>query len=450
MLKSNTTELGYILAALGFTLIAMATTEPALNTGDYARVLNSMSLEVGVWKQPGHCLAYVSSPAEWPTSSAAFFGMIFGFVDRAIGSNCLSIDHWFLILSMIYWIGGLLVLRRGKGLIKGISAFLLFASYFLFAGFLYSFYQEAVLLPLTPWLYLGFAARNPSTIPFVLLIGFALLSKPQAVFFAPVFFFLVIALHRRAPSWTRTSLGLAMIFATSAFSLANTCCGEQNAYNRIFNGIGWTILKAEDWPAPEFDQRHSYFYENQSELTSQAGPACAPNQLKLMGTTYWPTGNDIRTSSDTSEPAIENAEFVKNLNFWDFLSCFASETSASDYLNTTFSQFFGSDFSVPYIFKYSGRGGLLETINQFRKLILNHLPILLAIAVVVAILLRARAWAAILLIYLFLAAPLFVALGDGFFEFEKHILLHFLFLICPGFLFLLLPFEKSEPEPHPE
>ena len=51
-------------------------------------------------------------------------------------------------------------------------------------------------------------------------------------------------------------------------------------YNRLFNGIGWSLLDADTWPQTEFDARHTYFSQHEAALTEQAGHACAPQEAR--------------------------------------------------------------------------------------------------------------------------------------------------------------------------
>lgn len=421
-----------VLVGLFLTILGMATTSPALNTGDYVRTLSAMSLAVGEWSVPDVCMPYTSITAEPPTSTLALFGMVFSRLDQALGHACLHHERWYAALSLIYWIGVLVALQAGTGALAATRLFLFALAFFLFSGFFYSFYQEAALIALSPWLVATVQARKPALVPFLGVLALSMYVKTQMLLFAPVFFMWIILAHRRAPSRIRTGLGTAVIalvgwqtLHTDAFNV------EQNAFNRIFNGIGWSLLEAETWPEREFDARHTYFYDHEAALTTRAGHACAPAHLDIMGTAFWPTADDIVHGARATPTAREDADFVQHLGFADFFGCLSGAISPVRYLHTIYAIYLASDYAVPYAISYDRGGVVADLANAIRALLLRYLPYVGAAAALLAVAFTRSRSLALAAGYVLVLTPVLVVVADGYFEFEKHMNLSFMMLLGP-------------------
>ncbi len=449
--KSNRNLAFFVVIAVFFTVLGMATTSPALNTGDYARTLEAMSLAVGEWSVPDTCIPYNATIAEPPTSTLAVFGLLFSQLDRALGHDCMHHERWYIALSLIYWIGGFVALQRETGARTVVKLVLLASVFFLFSGFLYSFYQEAFLIALSPWLFAILQARKPALIPFLVVLALAMFVKTQILFFVPLFLLWIYQAHKRAPSAIRSGLAVVVIAVVGWLSLQdNTFNAEQNAYNRIFNGIGWSLLEVETWPETEFDARHTYFYEHEAALTELAGHACAPAHLDIMGTAFWPTADDIWNMARSSPTPGQDAAFVQHLNFGDFLACFKSTVSPARYLYTIYAVYLNSDYAVPYAINYDrGDGGsFADVANAIRALILRHLPYVAGAAALMAVALSRSRSIALAAGYILLVTPVLVDVADGFFEFEKHMDMNFIMLLGP--VLLGAPDFRRVPKPGSE
>ena len=431
--KYNRELVWVVVVGLFFTILGMATTSPALNTGDYDRTLMTMALSVGGWSVPDVCIPYNTADIEAPTSTLAIFGNLFSQLDRALGHDCLHHERWYIALSLIYWLGVFFAVRLPAGARPATKLVLFSLVFFLFSGFFYSFYQEAMLFALTPWLFAILQARQPALLPFLLVLALAMYVKTQMLLFVPVLMLWIIQAHDRAPSRLRTVLATAVVVAVGWLALhADTFNTEQNAFNRIFNGIGWSLLEAETWPEHEFDARHSYFYDHEAALTRQAGHACAPAHLDIMGTAFWPTADDLAHMVRDTPTAREDADFVQHLGLGDFLACLqGGAVSPLRYLHTIYAIYLGSDYAVPYAIPYDRSGAVAEAANALRAALLRHLPYLGGLAALVAIALSRSRAVALAAGYILIVTPVLVVMADGYFEFEKHMTMSFVMLLGP-------------------
>ncbi len=439
MTRNHVSEIAFLVAATLLTLLAMEITDPALNIGDFYRVLELMFLYLPDMAVPGDCMAYTEmDQVPGPKPALALFGALVAGLDRAFGSQCLSIDLWFLSLSAVYWLGSFFAIRGARGVNLLLRCLLLLIVFFVFSGFLKSFFEETFLIALVPWIALLAGQKSPSLWLFAPVVFLALISKSQAVLFAPVFSYIAARMYLASRSVVRTSLAVSVVALGCGYTLwYSYSIGNNvfNSYNRIYNGIGWARLDVGNWPTVGYGEREFYFAQNQDAFMADTESMCAPGNLNLMGTSFWPTAFELQRNPVVITGDYDTAMFLDELGFDEFFSCFAQELSPTDFLRSIYQVFLKSDYRLETIILHSADGLMLGYADELRQWLLRYLSILLAAASVLIVMVYRDIGPSSVTAYLLLASPVFVVLGDGFFEFERHMIINFAFLSSAFFLF---------------
>ena len=444
----QTARQSLVLSALiAVLLIAVFTVSlgPVINNGDYWRVNGSMWIDIREWTQPPRVVPLGAEQAFLrPESPAGLLGMMLAGAHRLVGATGFSVALWFVVLSSIYWSGAIAHLTALAGRMRATCLLLFALFYATFCGFFYSFFEESFTIAILPWLLFAADPRRFNIWIFSALCVLLLTSKSQAIFFFPVLaFYAWRGIRARGrPLWT----GLVFLLLCGAAIAATLHKSHPvpNSYNRLFNGLGWTTMQVEDWPATQFSQRLAYFSANREALALPGPVTCVPGAQRLMGTTFWPTGQEILDAAETSDAAATQAETLLSLGLSEFAACLGEVTSPAEYLATTFEVAMGSDYRLEYI-ALGGPRGENSLIGKLQSVLLARLaPVMLAGLLIVA-LVSASPSGVIVAIYAFGAAPLFVILGDGFYEFEKHMMPHLAFLLIPAIELLRRRFSAPEP-----
>lgn len=419
------TRISCLLACLAAIALAFAITRPAVNTGDYGRVTRSFDLEFAVGEAPGECPAFKPELSYPPASPVSVAGMATGGAARLLGGRCFPTGMWFALLSAIYWAGVAASAAALSGWRLAAWCAGSIATYLLFADLLNSFYEEAMFVALIPWLArLRFGGRWTTAVS--LAIAFlALAAKAQAIFFVPIVVLLFGARSRQARWRHWALLGAVILAATGLNAIKARHYSNQNGYNRIYAGLGWTALQVTQWPASEFFGRREYFYATLANGRLSRAPQCAIDGLRLLGTSYWPTAAAI-VAGEIPASARTQAK-VQNRGIGDFVRCARELGHPLATVGKLFTLTAQSDYNLAYL-RSAPPPSALAWFAQSRSALLRWAaPLFLVVAVGVALWTRSRffGWSAG---YLAILSPVFVFLGDGFYEFEKHMMLNFMML----------------------
>jgi hypothetical protein len=218
--------------------------------------------------------------------------------------------------------------------------------------------------------------------------------------------------------------------------------GYANAYNRLFNGIGWTLQEVQSWPVNSFTQRLDYFYSHQKTLQAPLQNTELYSGQALWGTSYWPTGLALLTSGN--DPQWQQIKAL--LTPITFAKYFYHHPQwIVQYLTSTAAVFVSSDYSLRYLKIKSNHSQSNASQIQSALLLLND--VLLASCAILYCLLMIRValsrtrFGRLVAIATLLFSPLAIVLGDGYFEYEKHMMS---FFMCMPILLLLIEPKKKE------
>ena len=444
------------LATLGALLLyfslAFFYQAPLLNNGDYQRITQGL-ISMPVYEALSNaCFAIDSSALYLPFSIPSLIFETTLLINLAVGRACWSIEGYFVLLCSIYLLGVIFVIWK-KQLNLSIAISLVIAPLF-FSPFLKSLYEEGVVLALIPWLifFINVHKKQGSVIGLLVVIGLMLLSKLQLLLMIPTILYFVV--NAQSPStphssklklWVKTSIfGIALMALVGAGVLSKQSQndGYANAYNRLFNGIGWALQEVQRWPVNTFTQRLDYFYSHQKTLQAPLQNTEPYSGQALWGTSYWPTGLELLTSGN--DPQWQQIEAL--LTPMTFAKYFYHHPQLiAQYLTSAAAVFVSSDYSLHYLKVKSNTSQSNAPQIQSALLLLNDALLascaILYCLLMISVLLNRAGFGRLVAIATILFAPLAIVLGDGYFEYEKHMMP---FFMCMPILLLLIRPKKKE------
>ena len=201
---------------------------------------------------------------------------------------------------------------------------------------------------------------------------------------------------------------------------------SENAYNRFYNGIGWSAQHVADWPTTNFTARFRYFYAHLDEMQARSANWEPIRGERFLGTSYYPTG---RALADTPAPDREHRHallrtLVEQGTIPKYLQYLASHpTLLAEHLTSIWRITWNSEYRLEYLRTQQHRGAAwAERFVAVRDTPLRHLGVLFLLAGL-ALLLLATTYSWMLVVaFWFLGAPLFIVFGDGYSEFERHLM----------------------------
>lgn len=426
-----------IFLALCFILIYLYQA-PLLNNGDYHRTAHDL-VQIPAYIGLDHiCLPINPDRFFIPHSLASLVFEINAIIASIFDPMCWNLQGYFLLLSAIYLYG---LYRCFVNKLPLLGLLGLIAALLYFSPFLKSLYEEGLILALLPWVVLGIdQLRNKGKIlRFIISCALLILVKAQLVLLAPAVLYAMIfyGIRQKASSAKIFCATVMIVLAVvgSLYQKHIQADGVANTYNRLFNGIGWSMQEVHTWPANLFGERLKYFSNHQFQLQEKTNAVELFPNSSLWGTSYWPTGLELLTSgNDLRWQQIE--EKLKPTFFLKFL--YKHPDILVQYLQNGALIFITSNYSL----------GALQEIKP------SNMSITLAISN--ALLFQTVIWIYIaLLVYLWitrsglgrmlsaailLLVPYAILAGDGFFEFEKHMMPFFMTL---PLLPLLIPKVKK-------
>jgi hypothetical protein len=399
---------------------------PLLNNGDYHRITHQL-VQIPAYQGLNQACLEIRPDAFFIPSSLAslVFEINVGFTNL-IGQTCWSLESYFLILASIYCIGLYRCIATSLPLPTLIG--LLVAPLF-FSPFFKSLYEEGIVLALLPWVILGIyrLRTQGKVLEFTITSALLLLAKTQLVLLAPAMLYAIFLYGRALKLPTLKIIFVSGILllavAGSLYQKQKQEDGLANAYNRLFNGIGWSMQSVHSWPANHFSGRLQYFSSHQDELQEITKDAELVPNLNLWGTSFWPTGLELLTSGN--DQRWENID--RQLNPKSFLKFFYIHPSALiQYLQNGVLVFTNSNYALGALQEIlpSLIGTGLTVLNNYS---LQSVIWLYALLLIYCLLSRSG-FGRLLSIGILIGAPFTVLIGDGYFEFEKHLMPYFLTL----------------------
>lgn len=400
------------------TLGALAFVDPAINNGDYWRVARHIGVVIPRLAAPESCIpftreAYLSLPG----SSLSIFGYALSMAARAFGSSCLPMTLWYSALAALFWSGVILGTSGVSRIAQAVIVVAAAVHFIVFSPLLASFYEEAFLFAFAPWLALLSVRDWVGAVISAGIVGLTLLTKSQAIFFAPILLIFLWPVWGQGRGLRFAGLTvLTVLLCAYAFLSAH---GTPNGYNRIYNGLGWAALQAADWPARDFTDRRAYFQaQPDTAWEAEIRQACAPPGVALMGTSYWPTGSDVMRAPEGTQTQMK--AHIEGLGFGDYLDCLIEIGQPGRVLGQVAEIFLLSDYALAYILPVDG-----PAVNAASAALLGYGGVLFVVLSGAIVLFSRHPRVTLAVFYLVAGTPYFIFIGDGFFEFEKHVIVNF-------------------------
>lgn len=418
-----------------------------VNNGDYGRVTHSMAITTEGFK-PLNKKYTIQKKAdaikELPTSSLGIIGYSLYKITYFWGGKEINVDYIKIFLYLLFLIGLTLLVKDSYiffDLIINISLTFVILSY----GFLMnSLYEEAIVIAIVPILIYSLKKliNQQAFFPFLFFSSILIASKSQMLFVLPLIllpFFLSIKPRNRHK--ILFSCAYIFILSFSYVVLSNFVykgVKEANNYNRFYNGIGYSVQDVASWPANHFHERLDYFYTNQKILQIYTNKYFSKDIQNLAGTSYWPTGDNMRKSindistSDSEKDVLKNKiEVANSKNYINMY--FTNPQLIYSVSKNAIMTAFHSEISLKYLRNPNEvsdaftKSSILMSANLYKLIVL--------INIVIFFYLYKRFFLILCALYVSLGFPIFVVLGDGYYEFEKHIVPYI--ILYPFFCMIL-------------
>jgi hypothetical protein len=417
--------LALVLCAVVLVALDVAASQaPWLNNGDHWRVAGKW-VDLADWQAWQDCKPVQFQPGLPRSTGAALFALNAA-AHHALGACMVAEAHGALLALLM--LAGVVALWSGGGLTPWRGLALLLAT-LAFAPMMFSHYQEAVLLPLLPWALLAIDLlwHRSRLLPF-LCVGVLLLAvKAQMALLLPLLLAVLWAashVRRIAPA-PALLVAAALSLVAAYLVVAQRHHGDANGYNRWFNGVGWTLQGVAEWPARSFSERQAHFEAHREALIQRSAAQVPGPAQAWMGTSYWPDGLRLKDSAQWPElsPVVASTWWLQRM--------LSSPTLAVSWAVTAWRVTLQSDYTLAYLQSRRPPSAWLESPRQAVLAHAGWLWLLGLLGLVWAswrlrsgVVLAAAVWWA--------AMPWLVVAGDGYYEFEKHLLTY---LVClPLFL----------------
>jgi hypothetical protein len=395
-------------------LVDIATSLPMINNGDYYRVTRGL-INLPPWSAVGVCPETVYKLTT-PASSLGIVVETIAWLTEKLGQSCFNLKVYSITLYTIHLFGCFFAILADK---KNVfTIFITSVIAIAYSSFFISFYEETIVIVAIPWLVAGISLiqGNRNSICFLLATCCITFAKVQMVILLPFFFYLLIINYRRKRIHTSVLIvGFVFLLCSTAASfLAKSENNIPNAYNRLYNGIGWSVLNLDAWGKDEFNERHNYYYANRAELLSNVQSNFLPHKLlAYLGTSYWPTGLEIFSDEVN---LIETKEQIKNtLTPGFYLKTLFINSIFCELIVTTYKVALNSNYSINYLLQNSERH---RKSIQLKKPLQKYFGLVFLTLALIGLI--RHGWAGKVGSLTILLMPLFVVVGDGFYEFEKH------------------------------
>jgi hypothetical protein len=449
LVRALTPQIGKWVALASLALcaaLALLAVERPINNGDWYRVTQFGGFYPEMWKPLTSAYGFRHGPRLGHSTTMALIVATLSYAGRALGSPSFGSILTMIVLHGTF-IVGLLYLAACFRFSKWIAACGGLALTYLCFGFLLSsYYEEATVLALAPWIcagYLQMLHRGRCGM-FAIAGSLIIYSKIQMIIVAPLFGLVLFVGMRGKRKSIRFVLGMACLIGTSAFAAnsAHSQNKDPNSYNRYYNGIGWSMLDAWRWPAHEFNGRHKHYYTHRDSLSVDA-----PGILRhdLMGTSFWPTAATLKNPQEYAA-AVRQGDALSYVRFIASRPEIALSVARNTYGISLF-----SDYELAYLRAEPLCSRLVcDVLAIPRRLTLRFFGAVCAIVLIAALGTQRTILQLSITAWLLLATPVLVVAGDGFFEFEKHMVPYMMlmpFFILPA---LVPPPSAAAPAIHPE
>jgi hypothetical protein len=227
-------------------------------------------------------------------------------------------------------------------------------------------------------------------------------------------------LRKKSKSLTEEELLLISAFIISLYADNK----EPNQNNRYFNRVGGTLFNSYGWPTDSFVERHEYLYQNQGTLQSSL-----PNlpYRNFLGTPFWPIGADLRKKSKSlteEDRAYLREEYSKMIglgSYTSYLHLFLKNPSiVLKLIKNTYLITVKSNYSILYLrLPIPINSRVIRIIQSVQPLVCRYLGFVF-VGTILLLYIIGPSWPSFVAVSWMALTPLVTVAGDGFYEFEKH------------------------------
>lgn len=419
----------FTVSAIALSLVNWFSEGMLRNNGDYWRVSRLFRLSFPTGDVLSTSWRYDNGPTH---HAATLFAAIGRVVDVALQPLHLhSFNMWWLYgaLSFTFFFGTYLAangLRTSSDFVVTYLFFFVFIAYGFIAK---SFYEESLLLVLSPWLYwsIRYFHRTKRVLPVLVVGALVVATKQQSMALIPTILGLTFLQARLSKKIIFQFIAVVAALAVSALTL-NVRIGvfrytDANRYDRLMNGVGAAMGGIAFQPGTNSDQWRRAMTDSQgwaspSVAGSESCAAIPQDVRKYLGSANWPLGVAIQNSD-----AKEYEKIIHAGRWGSFLKVTATCPILSMKLLVNMSVGTArADYQLNYIRTQQSHQAILQPYLWLRNGFLRVWGwVMLATAVIA--LYRMKAWRdRLIATFCFLMLPFGVIAGDGFYEFEKHTL----------------------------
>lgn len=405
------------------------------NNGDYVRVLGSM-IQIDKGSYNSLCKEVQSVSLNGSSAMALLYSATAALTVKVFGFDCVTENTLFAVLIIIYLLG-LAIYLKMFGLKTEVALMIL--PYLAFPQIMKSYYEEALLIPLIPWMALGLRNLFESNKGLLFTISFALFfyTKNQMIGVAPIAL-LALFLAQRKTKYSGKYVLMAGVIISSALlmNLSKSGFWMVNSYNRFFNGIGWSVQNVAQWPATSFLDRQLFFQKNKEDLQKMSNHLEPIADEKLMGTSVWPDGMSFFVRSGI----VNKPEIFQQFGLSAFAKIMVTGPSVLLRLVTQpLKVAFFSDYNLDDISSSNSSAGFLYFLKRNLAKVYGIIFFLQLLFILCPN--RKPTLQSLLVCALYLILPVAVIFGDGYVEFEKHMIPFF----ASGSLYYLLARTLNKP-----
>jgi hypothetical protein len=434
----------FLLAALASGALVWFSEDALVNTGDYWRVTPFLHIRVPVGSTALFGYRFTATQFAWshqlPGSLLAVVAWTIYHVVHGVGLTGFVPSALFLTEYVAYFVGVYFASNRVRQRVDIATAACFFALFLVFGFILRSFYEESLILVLCPWLFFGLGQlkQRGRVAVFFAAAMLMILSKEQMAVFAPMFLIVMfLYLPRTRRYFLRTAL-VGVVFAGGIAVMAHESSVFQlsasNSYDRTYNGLGAAMGNVASWPTNSNYPTIEYPLKHPSVIPRTSCGAIPTQAQAYLGTAYYPTGNSLyATAYGADGTAAERTTYnvlLRDASLKNYATYLVrcpillpklAYNAVAEALKVGYDVFYIREIPKHLAFPFSA-------FNSLHNQVLRNLGWIVA-ALLLALLALARGvWRRALLVVSYLAVVLSVVVGDGFLEYEKHLLTTFLLL----------------------
>ncbi|MEM9148244.1 MAG: hypothetical protein AAGC57_18920 [Pseudomonadota bacterium] len=394
-----------------------------LDNGDGHRVLDKAFVPRGtVVYGDAPAAAYPMMPAAEalprrlvPDSLSGLIALASALAAKLRGAQTVSLSALPFLYHLIYALGTVMMVVANRGrVLRWAAAAVAVAALAspLTLGFFGSLYEEAAVIAGMPlWTALVILTvrgerRRRWAVALALATTAMIYAKPAMLLYVVPAVAVIWA--AAGPGRRRPALLLALALVC-ALGLARNAVryGDYNGFNRLHNGVAYTLAEVSEWPARRFGTR--------LDEAAARTDAAAAERLGLpaevvarWGQSYWPdlATIDWRERERLAVPGRLSAMIALFLGAPELLALTMREACLTA---------LRADYRLAYLWDSRGPPPGTAAFAHFGW-------VLLGFAVALAVALARARWLAAVLLAPAVVAPVLVVLADGYYEYEKHLL----------------------------